>query len=77
MAFWCQTWVEVLRAIRRHKPGSIYELAKILGRDLKNVNDDLKLLADLGLVKLEKRKTDRRRIIATVDYNRIMLEISV
>ena len=69
--------LEVLRAIRKHKPGSIYELAKILGRDLKNVNDDVKLLADLGFVKLEKIKTDRKRTVPTVDYGKITLEIGI
>jgi predicted transcriptional regulator len=39
----------LLRAIRTKRPGSIYELAKITGRDLKNIQDALRLLeSDTG-----------------------------
>ncbi len=67
----------ILKAIREHKPKSVYELAKILGRDLKNVKQDLKLLSDIGLVTLERRETDKRRRIPHVDYSKILLEIPV
>lgn len=67
----------ILKAIREYTPKSVYELAKILGRDLKNVNQDLKLLAETGLVTLEKAETDRRRVIPHVDYGKILLEIPV
>jgi len=67
----------VLRTIKERSPNSVYELAKILGRDLKNVNQDLKLLAEMGLVVLEKREDDKKRVIPHVDYNKILLEIPV
>jgi len=67
----------ILKAIREHKPKSVYELAKILGRDLKNVKQDLKLLSEIGLVTLERRETDKRRRIPHVDYSKILLEIPV
>ena len=67
----------ILKAIREYKPKSIYELARILGRDLKNVNQDLKLLSEMGLVSLERKDTDKRRIIPHVDYSKIFLEIPV
>ncbi len=67
----------ILRAIRENNPKSVYELSKILGRNLKNVNEDLKLLADIGLVTLEATKTDRKRIKPHVDYAKITLEIPV
>ena len=69
--------LELLKAIKENRPNSIYELAKIVGRDIKNVNEDVRLLADLGFVKLEKRKTDRKRTVPTVDYSSIMLEIAL
>jgi predicted transcriptional regulator len=69
--------LSILKAIREHKPKSVYELAKLLERDLKNVNQDLKLLADIGLVTLEKAETDKKRMIPHVDYSKILLEISV
>ena len=67
----------ILKTIRDRNPGSVYELAKMLERDLKNVNQDLKLLADIGLVTLEKTEADKRRIVPHVDYSKIMLEIPV
>ncbi len=67
----------ILKTIKEHHPQSVYELARILGRDLKNVNQDLKLLADTGLVVLEKAETDKKRVIPHVDYNKILLEIPV
>jgi predicted transcriptional regulator len=67
----------ILRAIRENKPQSVYELSKMLGRNLKNVNEDLKLLAEIGLVTLEATKKDRKRITPHVDYTKITLEIAV
>ena len=67
----------ILKTIRERNPGSVYELAKMLKRDLKNVNQDLKLLADIGLVTLEKTDADKKRVVPHVDYGKIMLEIPV
>lgn len=67
----------ILKIIRERKPGSVYELAKMLDRDLKNVNQDLKLLAEVGLVTLEKIEDDKKRVIPHVDYRKILLEIPV
>jgi predicted transcriptional regulator len=67
----------ILKAIREHKPKSVYGLAKILGRDMKNVKQDLKLLSEIGLVTLERRETDKKRSIPHVDYSKILLEIPV
>jgi predicted transcriptional regulator len=67
----------ILRTIREHHPASVYELAKILKRDIKNVNQDLALLSDVGLVTLEKTETDKKRVVPHVDYNKILLKIPV
>jgi predicted transcriptional regulator len=69
--------LQILKTIRELKPQSVYELARLLGRDIKNVNQDLKLLSEIGLVTLEKTKTDKKRIIPHVDYGKILLEIPV
>ncbi len=47
--------MEILRAIRVHKPKSIQELARLVKRDFKNVYGDVKLLAEVGLIELEER----------------------
>ena len=67
----------ILKTIRERKPGSVYELAKMLKRDLKNVNQDLKMLSEVGLVTLEKTEADKKRVVPHVDYAKILLEIPV
>ena len=37
--------LNILKTIKKHHPSSIYELAKILKRDIKNTFDDVKFLA--------------------------------
>ena len=44
--------LELLHAIRINKPRSIQELSKIVERDFKNVYQDVKLLAEYGLIEL-------------------------
>ncbi len=44
--------LRLLRAIKRHKPSSIYKLARLVVRDFKNVNRDVHLLAGLGIIEL-------------------------
>lgn len=50
----------ILHAIKHQKPKSIYELAKLLGRNFKSVNDDLKLLERFGFVDFISEKTKNR-----------------
>jgi predicted transcriptional regulator len=45
--------LELLGMILKHKPESISSLAKILGRDFKNVYADVKLLASVGILELK------------------------
>lgn len=67
--------VELLHAIREKKPGSIYALARMAGRDLKNVQDDVTLLARIGLVSLRRSNEARARVVPRVDYDRLQLQI--
>ncbi len=67
----------ILRAIKANYPGSVYELAKILERDVKNVSADLAILEELGLVELKKTKTPRGKVKPTVAYDAINLDIAV
>jgi len=67
----------ILKTIRKNKPESVYELAKILKRDLKSVNQDLKMLSEIGLVTLEKIDSMRKRVVPHVEYGKIRLEIAV
>src|SRR3990172_6485025 len=67
----------ILKVIKDKKPSSVYQLAQILKRDLKNVNEDLRILEQSGLVSLKKSKKDRERITPTVNYDAIQLNIAV
>ena len=48
--------LELLHLIRQHSPKSISEIAKISGRDFKNVHTDLKILQGYGLVEINVTK---------------------
>jgi len=67
----------ILKVIKEEEPNSVYALAKLLGRDLKNVNQDLKMLVDIGLVTVEPVKDGKKRIVPHVEYDKILLEIPV
>jgi predicted transcriptional regulator len=69
--------LRILRVVKAEHPASLYELAKLLNRDLKNVCDDVNYLAGLGLIELKKTKDGREKTTPTVDYEKILLEIPV
>ncbi len=69
--------LRMLRTIRKEHPESIYALAKILGRDKKNTFDDVRFLAEMGLVELKKIQEGREKTTPSVSYERILLEIPV
>jgi len=55
------TRLVLLRAIRVKRPSSIYALAHLVRRDLKNVQQDLRLLEGYGLVRLGSRRRGKGR----------------
>jgi len=69
--------LRMLKTIRKSHPSSIYELAKILKRDVKNTFDDIQFLAQIGLIELKKTKEGREKTVPTVNYDKILLEIAV
>ena len=68
---------ELLKAIKEKSPGSVYELAKLAGRDLKSVNTDLKILKSLGLVSLHKSNEGRTRVKPIVEFDKLNIEIAL
>lgn len=69
--------LELLHAIKEQQPDSVYELSKIVKRDIKNVNGDLELLKNIGLVSITKARQGRGRVTPRVNYDKIQLEIGV
>lgn len=66
--------MEILRAVIQERPKSIYELAKLLGRDFKNVHTDVKLLADIGLLDLKETGNSRNGLIPLAKFSGIDLD---
>lgn len=69
----------LLRAVRERHPRSIYELAKIVDRDLKNVQQDVALLERHGLIKLtEKRRGEKSKVrVPEALFDEIALRIAI
>lgn len=64
----------LLRHIREGKPASLHELARLAQRNIKNVSEDVKYLAQVGLIEVKDSAT---RMSARVNYDKILLEIAV
>jgi predicted transcriptional regulator len=69
-----QKRLELIQVIRKEKPSSIHELARLVHRDIKNVSTDVKYLSQVGLVDLKQTKN---RLFPSVCYGRIKLDIAV
>ena len=69
----------LLRAVRSERPGSIYELSRIVNRDLKNVQDDLRILETYGLVRMaDATRTGKRRVrVPQSLFDEIELKIAI
>ena len=69
---------KLLHIIKTKKPSSIYELAKLLGRDFKAVRYDIKLLEEFGFVELiSSHKNGRERLRPVIDADQITINISI
>ncbi|MBI5026339.1 MAG: HTH domain-containing protein [Nitrospirae bacterium] len=66
--------LELLKAIKDKKPVSVYELAKMVGRDIKNVLQDIAYLQELGLVEITETKDKK---VPRVDYDKIAFEVAI
>jgi len=50
----------ILYTLKTKKPRSIYHLAKLLGRDIKAVDKDIKLLEKFGFIEFHRVKIGKR-----------------
>jgi len=69
--------LRILKTIKTNNPQSIYELAKLIKRDIKNTFNDVQFLAQVGLIELKKTKDGREKTTPQVNYDQILLEIPV
>lgn len=56
----------LLHTIKAENPSSIYQLAKILGRDFKSVRQDVKLLERFGFLELDSGKKGKREMLKPI-----------
>jgi len=67
--------LEILTVILKERPKSIYALAKLVGRDFKNVHSDVRLLADVGLVEL-RSSGKRDAVVPVALYSGLDLDLA-
>ena len=68
----------LLHVCKTKEPSSIYELAKLLGRDFKAVRHDIKLLEKYGFIELiSSHKDGRERLRPLVDLNELTITIKL
>lgn len=65
----------LLKAIREGRPRSVYALAKATGRQLKNTQDDVAMLARRDLVELKRGRDKRGALEPRVRYDSIRIDI--
>ena len=68
---------KILNIIKDRSPDSIYQLAKMLGRDFKAVSKDIKLLEKFGFIELkERKKGGRRKLKPEMAIDNLQINIS-
>jgi predicted transcriptional regulator len=66
--------MEILQTIMKENPRSIYDLAKILEKDFKNVYTDVKFLCEVGLIELKESKDSRNGLRPVARFSGIELD---
>ncbi len=71
--------LEIISAIKAHKPKSINSLAKLLNRSQPNVHRDVQYLASLGVITLKQSKTKNPKKSGDVEpsFNYSSLELDL
>ncbi len=55
--------LDLIEAIRKEEPSSINETARVVGRDVKNVHEELSQLAQLGIIFFEEDGQSKRPVV--------------
>jgi predicted transcriptional regulator len=68
----------MLNVLKTKQPNSIYELAKILGRDFKSVRQDIRVLEEFGLVEMiPVHKGNRHKLKPILVINQLKIKIEI
>jgi len=68
---------ETQKSVRQSVPSSIYELANLVDRDLKNVQDDLRLLEKYGVMSTRRSRGKREVRVPEALFAQIALKIAI
>lgn len=55
--------LDLIEAVRAEEPESINETARVVGRDVKNVHEELSRLAQLGIIYFEEEGRSKRPVV--------------
>ena len=69
--------LDVIMTIKNDKPNSVYELAKIMGRDQSNLNKLIKFLERIQVIELKEEKVNNRIVKRPiVNYSKIEFNLA-
>lgn len=71
-----KTRMEILKVVINQNPQSIYEVAKIVKRDFKNVHTDIRLLVEIGLLELRESKDTHNGLMPVAKFSGIELDLA-
>ncbi len=64
--------LDLLSVIIQFKPRSVYELAKLCGKDVSNVNKIISFFDAIGVIKLKKNRVSGREVkTPIVEYDKV------
>jgi predicted transcriptional regulator len=75
-AIFTESRLKLIKLLKKESPSSIYELAKLLERDFKNVYEDVVFLSELGIIGIKESKTGRRQKKPTLLCDNIQFDLA-
>lgn len=68
----------MLHILKIKKPSSLYELAKVLGRDFKSVRNDVELLKQFGFIRfISNSKGKRKSLKPVLNVSQLQVNLSL
>jgi predicted transcriptional regulator len=75
-AIFTESRLKLIHVVKHKAPKSIYELAKIVKRDFKNVYDDVVFLTEIGILGITESKDGRKQKQPSLLCESILFEIA-
>ena len=68
--------IDILTFIIHHQPKSVYELAKLIDKDVSNLHKTIIFYEKLGVIRLERKKSGRESNQPIVKFDRIEFDLA-